>query len=168
MGVYLNPSTKEFTDLTLKSTFVDQTDLLSIVAGKINDVEQKYILVSRPRRFGKTVTANMIVAFFERNCDKELFKNLNISRHKDIIEKHIGKYNVIKVDISKKIEKFATMESYADMLEKRIARELLRAFPLDDLDKDAALVDILEEIYAYQAEQFLIVIDEWDAPLRLR
>ena len=168
MEVYLNPSTNDFTNLLSEDIFVDKTEMLTELAGRINDPSRKYVVVSRPRRFGKTVDANMIIAFFEKNCDRKQFENLRISRFEDIVEKHCGKYHVIKIDVSKKIEKYMTMEEYAGVLEKRVIRDILKTFPIDDLPEDTALVDILGEIYDEKKEQFIFVVDEWDAPLRLK
>ena len=68
MGTYLNPGNDEFYNAVKKSKiYVDKTELLkftnSVLCG-----EQKDICVSRPRRFGKSMTANMLVAYYSKGC----------------------------------------------------------------------------------------------------
>ena len=167
MGVYLNPPTKEFTDRIAKKTFVDQTDLLAVVADKINDADHKYIAVSRPRRFGKTVDANMIIAFLEKNGDPAQFDGLKIASHKKVCETHRGKYNVFFLDMSKNLIRADDIKGQIDYLEKLMLRELQDAFP----DLDFSLYKFLNDMLAYacsvKKEQFIFIVDEWDAPLRL-
>ena len=88
MGIYLNPLTKAFTNRTGEKTFIDHTGMLAIMSGMVNNEDRKYIMVSRPRRFGKTIDANMSAAFFDKDGDQGVFKGLRgtpgeIQRHKD-------------------------------------------------------------------------------------
>ena len=81
MGIYLNPGNGAFGDTINSPIYVDKTDLLEMTNTLI-DTENKYICVSRPRRFGKSMTAKMLVAYYDNSCDsKELFKTLKIASH---------------------------------------------------------------------------------------
>ena len=94
MGVYTNPSNIPFKDVLNSEIYVDKTDLLAFT-NKVMDTEDKYICVSRPRRFGKSITAKMLAAYYSKGCDSaELFENLHISADQDF-SKHLNKYPVI-------------------------------------------------------------------------
>ena len=99
MGTYLNPGNDEFYNAVKKSKiYVDKTELLkftnSVLCG-----EQKDICVSRPRRFGKSMTANMLVAYYSKGCEsKKLFDGLKLAEEQDY-EEHLNKYNVIHINM---------------------------------------------------------------------
>lgn len=92
MGIYLNPSNVDFYNaMNHSQIYVEKTDLINYT-NKVLFGEQKYICVSRPRRFGKSMTANMLTAYYSRGCDsKELFVSLKIAKA-DSFEKHLNKY----------------------------------------------------------------------------
>ena len=98
MGSYLNSGNLSFRGSLRSKIYVDKSELIA----KTNEVictEQKYICVSRPRRYGKSMAANMLTAYYSRGCDsRELFENLKISKNIDF-EKHLNKYNVIHLNM---------------------------------------------------------------------
>ena len=103
MGVYLNPGNIDFYNAVNHSKFyIDKTNLIS----HINDIlfgEQRFICVSRPRRFGKSMAANMLTAYYGKGCDsKELFGGFNISKAPSF-EKHINNLGTIIQGRSKMI-----------------------------------------------------------------
>lgn len=116
MGIYLNPLTKAFTNRTGEKMFIDYTGMPAIMSGMVNNEDRKYIAVSRPRRFGKTIDANMIAAFFDKDGDQGVFKGLEISKNPRVCEEHQGKYNVIKIDMSKGIDDFDTVRLFVQFL----------------------------------------------------
>ena len=89
----------EYKNLVLLTVLiVVKTELLkftnSVLCG-----EQKDICVSRPRRFGKSMTANMLVAYYSKGCEsKELFDGLKLAEEQDY-EEHLNKYNVIHINM---------------------------------------------------------------------
>ena len=97
MGIYLNPGNASFRGSLRSKIYVDKSGLIA----KTNDVictEQKYVCVSRPRRFGKSMAANMLTAYYSRGCDsKEMFSKYKIAKA-DSFEKHLNKYNVIHIN----------------------------------------------------------------------
>lgn len=79
MGIYLNPGNDEYKKAVNSEIYVDKTGLIAFT-NRILNTEQRNICVSRPRRFGKSMAANMLVAYYDKNCDsKELFCGLNIA-----------------------------------------------------------------------------------------
>ena len=98
MGIYLNPDNEDFQQSLNSKIYVDKSELIAYTNGILR-TEQKYICVSRPRRFGKSMTANMLTAYYSRGCDSgKMFSDLKISQDKSF-EKHLNKYNVIRLNM---------------------------------------------------------------------
>ena len=84
----------------------------------IMNTEQQFICVSRPRRFGKSMAANMLTAYYSRGCDSgELFQNLNISKAESF-EKHLNRYNVIHINMQEFLSESDSMEEMLQMIRK--------------------------------------------------
>ena len=98
MGRFVNPDNSAF-QVTLNSKiYVDKTRLLEYT-NSVLDTMDAYICNSRPRRFGKSVTANMLTAYYSKGCDSEnMFSDLEISKAPDF-KKHLNRYDVIHIDI---------------------------------------------------------------------
>ena len=99
MGSYLNPGNFSFRGSLRSKIYVDKSELIA----KTNEAlctEQKYICVSRPRRFGKSMAANMLAAYYDRSedTDRHYFKNLAISEDKSYKE-NLNQYDVIKINM---------------------------------------------------------------------
>lgn len=91
MGIYLNPDNASFQEALNSEIYVDKSRLIQYT-NKVLKTKQKYISVSRPRHFGKSMAADMLTAYYSRGCDsKEIFQNLEISKT-DSFEKHLNQY----------------------------------------------------------------------------
>ncbi|MBQ5471008.1 MAG: AAA family ATPase [Treponema sp.] len=78
MGIYLNPGNENFSDTLKRPIYVDKTEMISVI-NKFIATDNKYICVSRPRRFGKTIAGNMLTAYYSKGCDsRELFSPYKI------------------------------------------------------------------------------------------
>ena len=98
MGIYLNPGNDLFRQAVKSKIYVDKS-MMICNTNSVLDTSDKHICISRPRRFGKSMAANMLAAYYSRGCDSaELFKNLAVSKTYDF-ERHLNKYNVIRLDI---------------------------------------------------------------------
>ena len=98
MGRFLNPDNGAFSEAVNSEIYIDKTRLLEYINQVINTTS-KFICNSRPRRFGKSMTADMLSAYYSRGCDsKELFKNYEISTVSSY-EKNLNKYDVIHFDV---------------------------------------------------------------------
>ena len=74
MGILLNPNNIEFEEAVNAEIYIDKTELINYT-NKVFRTPQKYVCVSRPRRFGKSMAANMLTAYYSKGCDsRELFK----------------------------------------------------------------------------------------------
>ena len=99
MGIYLNPGNEGFKSALRSQIYVDKTGLLEYT-NSVLDTEQRWVCVSRPRRFGKSMAAEMLVAYYDKSCDsKEMFQDLKIAESKEF-EEHLNRYDMIHVDVN--------------------------------------------------------------------
>ena len=166
MGIYLNPGNMQFKEAVHSEIYIDKSMLIAFTNKNARTL-QKNICVSRPRRFGKSMAADMLVAYYSRGCDsRELFKDLKIAQHPSF-EKHLNKYNVIHLNVQRFMNRADSIHDMIAALERSVIRELKREFVDTDFYEER-LVSILEEIYAQNGGQFVFIIDEWDCIFRIR
>ena len=167
MGVYLNPGNVDFQKSLNSEIYIDKTELIAYTNKKLN-TEQGYICVSRPRRFGKSMAANMLTAYYSRGCDsREMFQGLKIAKHTGF-EEHLNQYNVVHLNMQNFLSKTQTIEQMISLVTKAVGRDLLRAYPdVDYLDK-TILTFMLDDIYEDSQVPFIFIIDEWDCIFRSR
>lgn len=81
MGRFVNPDNSAFQVALNSEIYVDKTDLISYT-NRVMNTDRALICNSRPRRFGKSVTANMLVAYCSKGCDsRKMFDGLAVSRN---------------------------------------------------------------------------------------
>ena len=98
MYAYLNTGFEKFQESLNARLYVDKSELIDILNTNIK-TPQKYVCISRPRRFGKSVTANMLCAYYSKDTDSSfLFDNLKIS-HEASYKKHLNQYNTIFINM---------------------------------------------------------------------
>ena len=163
MGSYLNPGGGMFKACLRSKIYVDKSGLIA----KTNEVlgtEQRFVCVSRPRRFGKSMAANMLAAYYGRGEDSaELFSALRIHTDKSFRE-HLNQYDVIRINMQEFLSAAPDMDEMLKLLQKRILRELKMQYP-DYIDSDY-LVFAMQDVFAYTRHPFVILIDEWDCIFR--
>lgn len=127
---------------------------------------QGYICSSRPRRFGKSVTANMLTAYYSRGCDSaQMFSKYEISRYPDF-KKHLNKYDVIHLDIQWCLELAGGPENLVSYITTKTIEELRMYYP-DELPQEiTSLPEALSRINTATGNKFVIIIDEWDVLIR--
>jgi len=166
MGIYLNPRSYGFRESLNSEIYVDKTGMIEHLNKKLH-TKQKYVCVSRPRRFGKTMALEMMSAYYckEENT-KELFKNLEIEKS-ETFEKYLNKYNVILINMINFLTRAKTLEDMLKYLEKVIIKELKEAYPnAVEEDEEQILPVILEKVYNHTGVGFVFLIDEWDCIFR--
>lgn len=166
MGLYVNPGNEEFDRATKSKIYVDKTGMISFINQNLN-TEHQNICVSRPRRFGKSIAANMLVAYYSRGCDsKELFEKFKIAG--DVgFEEHLNKYNVIHLNMQQFLGRTKTIDEMLELLTRKVTRELKREFS-DVTYYEEDLVSVIEEIYSQTHSFFIFIIDEWDCIFRVK
>lgn len=164
MGIYLNSESAYtlYKSETQKPYFVDKSRMIEELFPLIEE-GANHICITRPRRFGKTVTANMISAFFSKAREaSDIFDRLKISTSQNY-SKYRNQYNVIHISLNDISRQCTTYEEYITRIEQRLARDLKRAYPQAELDGEESAVDALMEIYTENSEnRFIFVFDEWD------
>ena len=167
MGFYINAGNENFQTALNSEIFVDKTLFISRISRLLN-TEQKFVCVSRPRRFGKSMIGKMMVAYFSKGCDsKEMFSNLKIAQD-PCFGKDLNKFNVIAVDFG---AAFNTVENRNDVL-KYLRKELLedfrKEFPNIKFSDEDNIAKMILRVYSETKMQFIIIIDEYDTLIRER
>ncbi len=165
MGIYLNPDHEDFQQSLNSKIYVDKSELIAYTNSVLR-TEQKYICVSRPRRFGKSMAANMLTAYYSKGCDsREMFSSLKIAQDESF-EKHLNKYNVIHLDITKFVRNGQNINTMIEKLSQKVEKELVKAYPDADYSDCDDLASYLLEIYGEYKQLFVFIIDEWDCVFR--
>lgn len=142
--------------------FVDKTLLLEELIPLLCQ-EQRFVCITRPRRFGKTVMANMIGAFFQKGADScDIFDNLFIAGKEDY-KNHLNRHNVIFIDFSEMPENCSSYSQYISRILSGLKQDLSNAFPELDIDKEKSVWDILTAVFEKNGQKFIFIMDEWDA-----
>lgn len=172
MGVFVDLGPENFQSALQSAIYVDKSGLLEYT-NSVLDSAQRYLCVSRPRRFGKSMTADMLSAYYAKGYhSKEIFKDLRIAKAPDF-EKHLNQYHVIQVDVNTFLHRWDgdTGRTVAPLravklFQLEIIEELRKFFPDSVKETDVDLPAVLTHINADTDEKFIIIIDEWDALFR--
>ena len=176
MGTYLNPGKQSFQMAVNSEIFVDKTAMISYLNSVVN-TQQRFVSVSRPRRFGKTMAADMICAYYDRKADsRELFEKRELAAGPSVHagekerswDDYLGKFDVIRVVMTKFIKKGIPVSKALEKMQRLIIRELKKEYPDSDYFSEDDLIQTLDDVYSDHAGQVVIVIDEWDAVFRER
>ncbi len=166
MGIYLNPDNDGFWQAVRSEIYVDKTELIAVTNRYLN-TEQKYICVSRPRRFGKSVALNMLAAYYSRGCaSRDLFRGFKIESQETFPE-HLNQYDVIFLNMQQFWIR-AKGRSVTEYLEKQVIDEIRELYGDLFSEQETILAAVLERIYVKKKKKFIFLIDEWDCVMRER
>ena len=171
MGIYLNPGNDTFSVISHSKMYIDKTGIVNFTNNHIGEI-RPYIASSRPRRFGKTIAAETLAAYYSKGCDsEELFSELKIAQYPSF-KKYLNKFDVIFMDLR---------WMYGDALAKKKVKKEIEIIPhiqslvIDELrnefadcvaDDDVSLPAVLARINDRKKQKFVIIIDEWDCIFR--
>ena len=164
MGVYLNPGNNLFKEALNGQIYVDKTEMVADVNALVN-TPHKYLCVSRPRRFGKSMAAAMLCAYYgagENN--RSLFEKLKLAQCPEW-DRYLGKFDVIRLVMTNFVDRTTPMDKVIGRISMRILDELHETYPDVHYDKDD-FVYSLSKFYRASGRQFVVVIDEWDVIFR--
>lgn len=165
MGIYLNPDNTDFKRALNSEIYIDKSELISYT-NKVMNTEQQFICVSRPRRFGKSMAANMLTAYYSRGCDSgDMFQNLKIAQDFSF-EKHLNRYNVIHINITSFLSETNSMDKMLEMIQKTILFDLIDEFPDVRYFDKTRLMRSIRDVFAKYRVPFIFIIDEWDCIFR--
>lgn len=164
MGTYINKGNLAFKKI-LRSNYVDKSSFIAVVNSTI-DTEDQFICATRCRRFGKSIMAKTLCAYYDKSCDsRELFKGLAIEKDPSF-EEHLNKYNVLYLDVTD----FTTYTKYRGHIVRSInetlTKEVKKTFSDVEFEDETDLMECLQSIYNQTGERFYFIIDEWDAICR--
>ncbi|MDE6516276.1 MAG: AAA family ATPase, partial [Acetatifactor sp.] len=166
MGIYLNPGNDGFEEAIRSEIYVDKTGLIAYTNKYLN-TKEKYICVSRPRRFGKSMALDMLAAYYSCDCDsRQLFAGLKIESDSTFVE-HLNQYNVIFLNMQQFLIG-AKKQEVTEYLEQEVLEELLEEYGNYVKRTDIGLADALRKIYAKTGKKFIFLFDEWDCVMRER
>lgn len=164
MGTYLNVGTAKFEEAINSQIYVDKTRIISYLNTLIN-TKQKYVCVSRPRRFGKTTTLDMLAAYYDCEADsKENFEGFAIEGEKNGFD-YINCFEVLSINMVSFFNN-KSIEDGVKYFKKIITKELVRKYDnIDYLDQDNLSL-VMNDIYSQADKLFVVLIDEWDCIFR--
>ena len=164
MGTYVNPGTERFKTSRISKFYVDKSMIISLLNDKVES-DDRFLCVSRPRRFGKTMAANMIAAYYSKGCDShEIFSDLKISKD-PTFEDNINRYTVIKLDINGAATGKGD-KTIVQYYNENVVPELMKAYPNVGLSSDMSIAKALVSIHESTGDKFVFIIDEYDLPIR--
>ena len=163
MGTYINIGNAGFQSAR-NGEYVDKSGLIAIINGTLF-TERRFSCVSRCRRFGKSMAAKMLYAYYDKSCDsRSLFADLEIARD-PLFEKHLNKYPVIYLDLSDFVTRFKD-ETIVRRMDVELTEDLHKAYSDVPVEEDDDLMKYLIRIVEAKNQQFIFIIDEWDAICR--
>ena len=182
MGNILNPTENNSFIKLVKfkdsEIFVDKTDFIEKISGKVN-TQNRFIAITRPRRFGKTVTADMLLAYYSKAYSgQNIFDKLEIANKPSFAE-HLNKYNVLYIDMNSIRDDYIAYTEDEDLQVKGVTSivDYLQYSVIEELKEDKEYANILSEsrkvgkknlssalneICNQTKEQFILIMDEWD------
>lgn len=165
MNQFLNPDNSAFAKARNSKIYVDKSGLIEYT-NEVGNTSQCYICNSRPRRFGKSYTADMLTAYYSKGCDsRDLFTGLTVSMSPDF-EKYLNKYDVIHLDIQWFWTTSKDRNNITDYITGCVLRELVQTYPDVDLTDVDSLSFALSRVNSQTGNRFIIIIDEWDFLIR--
>ena len=165
MGLYINIGNDGFR-AARNGEYVDKSALIELVNNSLNS-ERQFMCVSRARRFGKSMAAKMLNAYYDRSChSEELFHDLQIANSPSFL-RFLNKYPVLYVDMTNFITRYRNSGDIVQHIQSDLLAEIKDAYPNVRFGSSDDLLSVLYTI-VQQAEptKFIMIVDEWDAILR--
>ena len=165
MSLYLNRN-EDFSNYVNDTIFIDKSSLITITNNNISKPSSKFMCVTRPRRFGKTMALSMLNAYYSKGCDSlSLFDKLNITSDSSYLE-HLNKHNVIWIDMASLYTDIRDKNDFFKELETNLLDDLNDAFPNVLKEMDNTISKAIIRINSKLNERFIFLIDEWDVIYR--
>lgn len=165
MGLYINIGNDGFR-AARNGEYVDKSALIELVNDSLNS-ERQFMCVSRARRFGKSMAAKMLNAYYDHSChSEELFQDLKIANNPSFL-RYLNKYPVLYVDMTNFITRYRNSGDIVHHIQADIIAELKMAYPNVKYDANNDLLSVLYNIIQQEeSSKFIMIVDEWDAILR--
>lgn len=163
MGAYINIGNAGFQSAR-NGEYVDKSGLIAVVNGTLF-TERRFGCVTRCRRFGKSMAAKMLYAYYDHSCDsRSLFADLQIA-HDPSFEKHLNKYPAIYLDMTNFVSRYKT-DDIVDKIDEALLADVSKVYPDVPVAEGDCLMDYLLRVSEAKQQPFVFIIDEWDAICR--
>ncbi len=163
MGTYINIGNAGFQSVR-NGEYVDKSALIAVVNSTLLS-EFRFSCVSRCRRFGKSMAAKMLCAYYDKSCDsRSLFEDLKIASDPSF-EKHLNKYPVVYLDLTRFVTRYHD-DTIVQHIDDELTADIHEAYPDVPLKDGDDLMALLIRIHGATGQQFIFIVDEWDAICR--
>lgn len=163
MGKYINVGNEKFQS-SRASEYVDKSGLIGVINQTLF-TKKRFSCVTRCRRFGKSMSAEMLCAYYDHSCDsRSLFEDLEIAGNPSF-EKHLNKYPVIYLDMSDFVTEIKD-GTIVDKMQQTLKEDIHKAYPDVEMQDDESLMSFLIRVNEETHQKFIFIIDEWDAICR--
>lgn len=164
--MYLNPGTTKFLEDTREECYVDKSLIIEEI-NKMVCTSKKYVCVSRPRRFGKTMAAFMLSAYYSRTTDAEkLFEGLKV-KGSPSFTKYANKFDVLRINMQNFMVGKDTVDEMLAELHEELCEELSEEYSDIKYGNKIDVSRYMNKIFTKYERQFVIIIDEWDCVFRV-
>ncbi|MBQ8639321.1 MAG: AAA family ATPase [Lachnospiraceae bacterium] len=168
MNDYLNTGNESFQRALRARIYVDKTGMIEYT-NSVLGTDDAFICVSRPRRFGKSMAANMLAAYYDRSCDSStLFCGRKAEKLPDF-KTHLNQYDVIFLNIQQILSAAGNADLVPQFIQSAVIHELHNAYPESVSADDSYLPSALASIYKKDTrlhKGFVFIVDEWDCMFR--
>lgn len=168
MGKYLNPGKAAFSQAIRSDVFVDKTQMIRYLNSVVG-TQQKYMSVSRPRRFGKTMAIGMICAYYSHGTDShELFKRCELAETAPVLvggekvawDAYLGAFDVVRVVMTDFFKRDANTSEAIVRLQRLVCRDIQRQYPNVDYLDSEDLIQTMEDVYYHTGRRFMVEVAE--------
>ena len=137
--------------------YVDKSLLIEKMNELLNTTS-RYVCITRPRRFGKTINVSMLGAYYTVGYDAQnLFKGLKIEKS-DSFKEHLNKHHVIYIDFSRLPYPCEGFKDYIDFIQEQLFNDLAEAYGVKER-KGYPIADY----FKLTNDRFIFLLDEWDS-----
>ena len=164
MAMFLNNPLpyKRYKKISETTYFVDKSAILDDILECMEE-ETQYICITRPRRFGKTIMANMLGAFLGKDWDaSQIFEYMKISSS-ERYSRYLNQYDIIYIDFSRLPENCTSYQQYIARIINGLKKDLCTSYPEYNFNQELSVWDVLAALSDQTDKQFVFIMDEWDA-----
>lgn len=175
MGMFLNSRIPfaSYQATVSEKYFVDKSALITELIPALG-TNQRFFCITRPRRFGKSIMATMVGAFFGKAADASgIFADLKIASLESSRKLHnlgcgccrdyLNQYDIIYIDFSEVPENCTSYAAYITRITHNLKMDLVEQFPELYRNTEDSVWDIMTAIYQKTGQRFIFIMDEWDA-----
>jgi len=162
--LYFNPGEENFNSILKLGNYVDKTELI-LYLNEVLNTNKRYICISSPSGFGKTVAVDMLAAYYSYSKEKiTIFEDKKISKTENW-DKNLGQFNVIKLNI-KVIFSNENINLGIKNIKKKIIKEAKRNIKNFGSCENDGFNEIIDDIQYITKRKIVFIIDDWDFILR--